>query len=156
MKKAILLLLAAIGLFSLPASKVFAQAQVVNFHDEFDLSGTTTTTCDGTPVTIDQGTFCADIHYAINKNRTNISIHYTVKGTGTDQAGNTYNIMRHTVIKEQPNVTDSGYTAHVNATFQFVSQGSAPNFSGHSQYSYTFNPDGTFTVHRSRFTTSCD
>ncbi len=153
MKKTILFLLTAIGFLFLPSSKVMAQATVG--HDQYvaDLNGITYITCDGTEITL-QGTETFDLHFVINKNKATFIQHITSDATGTDAAGNTYKALESVVIKEQTTAVNGSFT--VNAIQHLVSQGSAPNFTVHTQFKVTVAPDGTTTVVKDRVFTSCD
>ncbi len=155
MKKTILLVLAAIGLFLLPSSKGMAQATSTREQRVVDLAGLTYTTCDGTEVTL-QGTETFDFHRITNKNKAATILHITSDATATDAAGNTYKALESIIEKEQISLVDGSVTFYANGQQHLVSQGNAPNFTFHIQYKFTVAPDGTFTVVRDRVFTSCD
>ncbi len=153
MKKSILLLLAVIGFFLLPSSKVLAQAQVVDSHYESDHTGTLAI-CNGTIIdyTVSE---VFDSHDVFNKNRVNTSIHTRADFSGTDRAGNMYGGSAFSTISENMPTDKGAYSYTVVYRFNFIGQGSAPNYIVSYSEKYTVNAKGEVTVDRTNLSSSC-
>ncbi len=159
MKKTILLLLAAIGFFILPSSKVLAQATVGDVHIEYDASTFLQYcglyACNGLGLQL-EGTEYFDAHFVTNKNTVHTNTHITATFTATDANGNTYIGKENVTYSKSEPLVNGAFSFTTIRSIRFVSQGSAPNFTLKINSKTTRNADGTLTVDRFDTTTNCE